>query len=330
MSLDFFESASFGAALSLLSDGEFHSGEELGERLNMSRAAVWKILKKFKQLGIDIVSVKGKGYRIKGGLDLLDESQIQAKHKAALTIKVLTQLDSTNSYLLRLEHPEKQVCLAESQTAGRGRRGRTWVSPFAQNIYASIGWGFEGGIAALEGLSLAIGVAVLRCLHRAGVSDLSLKWPNDILYKNKKLGGILIEMSGDPSGYCLSVVGVGINVSMGHCYSESIGQPWVALNDIFIEQAIPVIGRNELVSSLLGELRLVLSTYQQEGFSAYRCEWMKFASYLNEVVDIYIGNNIQTGIFRGVDSSGALLLDIDGDERIFHGGEVSLRGVYAS
>ena len=330
MSSSVFDSSSFIDVLKRLSDGQFHSGEELGALLGVSRAAVWKTLKKFEQIGIDIVSIKGKGYCIQGGLDLLNESKIQLEHQGLLDIKVVLQVDSTNSYLLRQEQPERLVCLAESQTAGRGRRGRAWISPFAQNLYISIGWGFENGVAALEGLSLAIGLAVIRCLRRLGVGGLNLKWPNDVLYQDKKLGGILIEMRGDPAGYCLSVIGVGLNVSMNTNYSAAIDQPWISLNDIFIEQEIPLVERNHLASSLLVEMELMLSDYRHKGFCAYKNEWMSVAAYLNQQVYIYSGNDVYTGIFLGVDDAGALMLDIDSKTQIFHGGEVSLRKPDAS
>ncbi len=325
------ESSSFiTSALKLLSDGAFHSGEELGALLGISRAAVWKILKKVELLGIAVTSVKGRGYCIEGGLDLLDESKIHPRQSGSLHINIFAQLDSTNSYLLNQKQPECQVCLAESQTAGRGRRGRTWVSPFAQNLYLSIGWGFDGGVAAIEGLSLAIGLAVLRCLKTYGVNGLSLKWPNDILYQDKKLGGVLIEMSGDPAGYCSCIVGVGINVSMQEAQGASIDRAWVNLNDILLEQGLGLPGRNQLASSLLDELVQVLSDYQGKGFAAYTAEWEAAAAYLDQCVSVHAGSNVQIGIFRGVDKTGALRLDVDGVERIVHGGEVSLREAYVS
>lgn len=330
MNPNFVESSSLYAVLKLLSDGEFHSGEELGLLLGVSRAAVWKTLKKFEPLGIDITSVKGRGYCISGGLDLLDKSKIHPSADASLSINVFTQLDSTNSFLLRQEQPERQVCLAENQTAGRGRRGRAWVSPFAQNLYLSIGWGFEGGVAALEGLSLAIGLAVVRCLQKYKVNGLQLKWPNDLLYKDKKLGGILIEMNGDPAGYCSCVVGIGLNVSMKVSDSESIEQPWINLNDILAEQKLPFIGRNQLASSLMDELVIILSNYQHSGFSAYRSEWESVAAYVDQPISLQAGNRVQLGVFRGVDSTGALRLDMNGEEHIIHGGEVSLRTAHVS
>lgn len=330
MSLNLFDSNSLGQALKLLSDGEFHSGEELGALLGVSRAAVWKTLKKFELLGIDLISVKGKGYCIGGGLDLLDQSKIFSGRCESLNINVFAQVDSTNSYLLRQNKPERHVCLAENQTAGRGRRGRIWVSPFAQNLYLSIGWGFDGGIAVLEGLSLAIGLAVVRSLRHYGISGLKLKWPNDILYKDKKLGGVLIEMNGDPSGYCLAVVGVGLNVSMHGDHASSIDQPWINLNEILVEQGVSLITRNQLASSLLDELVLILSDYHRIGFTAYKEEWALSAAHMNWIVSIHSGNTVRTGVMRGVDSTGALRLDVDGEEQIFHGGELSLRGAYAS
>jgi BirA family biotin operon repressor/biotin-[acetyl-CoA-carboxylase] ligase len=321
-----FDSNSFQEVLKLLSDGQFHSGEELGFLLGVSRAAVWKILKKFELIGIDVISVKGKGYCISGGLDLLEASKIIARHHQHLEINVFQQLDSTNSYLLRQKQPEHQVCLAENQTAGRGRRGREWVSPFARNLYLSIGWGFEGGIAALEGLSLAVGVGIVRGLGKCGVVGVSLKWPNDILYDNKKLGGILIEVSGDPAGYCLAVIGVGLNVSMAGEQASSIEQPWINLTDILIEQGLPAINRNQLASCVLDELAVILSDFHALGFAAYKDEWVSAAAYLNQPVSIHSGSVVEYGDLKGIDKTGALLLNIDGNEKVFHGGEVSLRG----
>lgn len=314
--------------LKLLSDGCFHSGEELGVLLGVSRTAVWKTLKKLDHLGIDLVSVKGRGYRINGGIDLLDAGLIQHQRRRKevdISVDVFTQLDSTNAYLLRHANPERLVCLAESQTAGRGRRGRSWVSPFGQNLYLSIGWGFEGGVAVLEGLSLAIGVAVIRALKHQGVSGLGLKWPNDIFYKNKKLGGILIEMTGDPAGYCLAVVGIGINVSMSDSYSGGIGQPWGNLADICADQSHRVITRNQLAAALLDELVPLLSLYHVQRFSSYRSDWESAAMFVNQSVVIHSGNHSQIGTMLGVDEAGALRLDVNGKEHVVHGGEVSLR-----
>lgn len=325
MSNDPVESEALISVLSLLSDGEFHSGEELGALLGVSRAAVWKTLKKLEPLGVQVLSVKGRGYCIVGGLDLLDSVAIQKQYHNRLDIKVFTQLDSTNSYLLRQNNADRQVCLAEAQTAGRGRRGRGWVSPFAQNLYLSIGWRFDGGLASVEGLSLAVGVIVLQALEIYGFKNLALKWPNDILCRDKKLGGILIEVSGDPLGDCLCVIGIGLNISMCHASCDLIEQPWTSLREISAEQGVPLISRNQIVFSLLDNLLSALSTYQRDGFRAYRASWIMAAAYINEQINIHAADGVQTGLLRGVDNSGALLVDVNGCEKIFHGGEVSVR-----
>ncbi len=313
----------------LLADGEFHSGEDLGGGLGLSRAAVWKHLQKLEGFGVGLSSVRGRGYRIKGGLDLLDAEKIKSNlaSSVSLDLSVFAQLDSTNSFLMRQQNPAKQICLAEFQSAGRGRRGRAWVSPLAQNVYCSIGWEFDGGVAVLEGLSLAIGVAISRTLQRVGVSDLSLKWPNDVLYQDKKLAGILIEVMGDPAGYCQVVVGVGLNVSMQYDQVKEIDQPWSALNPILTSQAKPAVGRNQLAGFLIDNLIAILQDYDQVGFSHYRAEWMQQGAYLGQGVVLRNGAQVLTGIFSGVTTTGALILAVGAGQQIFHGGEISLRPV---
>ena len=310
-----------------LADGQFHSGEELGGLLGVSRAAVWKHLQKLEYYGIALSSVKGRGYCIQGGLDLLDREQIRAhlKSQQPLVLHVLPQLDSTNSFLMRQESPALQVCFAEFQSAGRGRRGRSWVSPMGQNIYCSIGWVFEGGVAAIEGLSLATGVAIVRAINKIGLIGAALKWPNDVLYQGKKLAGILIEMTGDPAGYCQVVIGVGLNVSMQASQTAAIDQPWVALNQILIEQAQSLVSRNQLAAVLLDELVNVLQTYHEMGFAGYQMEWMAAAAYKDVEVQLRNGQSLMAGVFLGVTETGALRLLMEGREHIFHGGEISLR-----
>lgn len=311
----------------LLADGEFHSGEDIGGVLGVSRAAVWKHLQKLEGFGVELSSVKGRGYRIEGGLDLLDEEKIKTNLASGecLDLSVFAQLDSTNSFLMRQQNPARQVCLAEFQSAGRGRRGRTWVSPLAQNIYCSIGWEFDGGVAVLEGLSLAIGVAIARTLQRVGVSDLKLKWPNDVLYQNKKLAGILIEVMGDPVGCCQVVVGVGLNVAMQYNQTKEIDQPWTALNSILVEQAKPVVERNHLAAAMIDNLIATLRDYHQLGFSRYHSEWMRQGAYLGQHVVLRNGQQVLMGTFSGVTATGALCLNTGMGEQIFHGGEISLR-----
>lgn len=310
-----------------LADGKFHSGEELGALLGVSRAAVWKHLQKLENFGVTLSSIKGRGYCIPGGLDLLDQAVIKANLQAPqlLKVEVFPQLDSTNSFLMRQGNPAMQVCFAEFQSAGRGRRGRAWISPLAQNIYCSVGWGFEGGVAVVEGLSLAIGLAIVRALKKFGISGLALKWPNDVLYQHKKLAGILIEMTGDPAGYCQVVIGVGLNVAMQAQHANVIDQPWIALNSILSNEGLPLISRNQLATALLDELVTVLQVYQATGFAHYQAEWMDLAAYRGQQVELRNGQVLLPGVFLGVTESGALQLATEGGVQTYHGGEISLR-----
>lgn len=326
------EAGTLRKMLDSLADGQFHSGEELGLLLGVSRAAVWKHLQKLEGLGVKLLSVKGRGYCIDGGLDLLDLKKITALVHSSLPLKlnIFPQIDSTNSYLMRQENPALQVCLAESQSAGRGRRGRVWVSPFAQNIYCSIGWGFEGGVAALEGLSLAVGLAIVRALQRYGITGLELKWPNDVLHQNQKLAGVLIEIAGDPAGYCQVVVGVGINVAMGEDQDNAISQPWIDLRGIFAKQGLPSASRNQLVATLIDEMVLVLNGYETAGFSNYWAEWQSLNAHSGQMVELRNGNIVCSGICVGVNEVGALVLETAQGHEMFHGGEISLRRVHDS
>ena len=219
--------------LNLLADGEFHSGTELSAALAVSRAAVWKYLHSLSELGLEINAVSGKGYRLEKALELLSAQQI----KESLSLKTLSllskleihpQIQSTNTYLAECAKTVQsgRVCFAESQTAGRGRRGRQWVSPFGSNLYLSILWQFDNGFAAISGLSLAIGVAVVRALSEIGINEIGLKWPNDIYWQHKKLGGILIEVSGESSGECHAIIGLGLNLYLPEKETTGITQPW--------------------------------------------------------------------------------------------------------
>jgi BirA family biotin operon repressor/biotin-[acetyl-CoA-carboxylase] ligase len=323
------DSGSLRQILDLLSDGQFHSGEEIGALLGVSRAAVWKSLQKLELLGVALLSIKGRGYCIEGGLDLLDSKKIssQMKSNLPLDLHVFAQIDSTNSYLMRQKDPVGQVCFAESQTAGRGRRGRVWVSPFAQNLYCSIGWGFEGGVAAIEGLSLAVGVAVARTLAFCGVEGSELKWPNDVLYGDKKLAGILIEVTGDPAGYCQVIIGIGINVAMSVDRAAAIDQPWIDLHAICDEKQIPQVSRNHLASVLINELVRILDDYDRKGFAAYSAEWQALNAHVGQQIELRNGNAICSGECVGVSDDGALLVKTALGEERFHGGEISLRRV---
>lgn len=315
----------------LLADGEYHSGESLGAALGgISRTAVWKQLKKLESLGLKLESRKGLGYRIIDGLDLLSEITIR-QHLTKECLEILRQIsvnaviDSTNASALQgiqqgVTHAA--LYLAEQQTAGRGRRGRTWISPFASNIYLSLVWQFTGGASVLGGLSLAVGVAVCRSLRGLGVSEVGLKWPNDIVTDGKKLGGILLEMQGDAAGDCQVVIGIGINVAMGLEASQHIDQPWIDLQSLMGAQ-LP--SRNMIVAAIVNELVSVLQKFQTTSFSPYRQEWMEYDVYKGREVMVQLGDNYIFGTSQGVDDGGALIILTPEGLKSFNGGEVSLR-----
>ena len=313
--------------LTVLADGQFHSGDELGEMLGVSRTAVWKQLKKVEELGLPLQSVKGKGYCIDGGVDLLSQQAIEQSlsEQAAELITALdlrTVIDSTND--MAMQHTTQgsgYVCTAEQQTAGKGRRGKPWVSPYGANLYVSAVWEFSGGAAALEGLSLAVGVAVVEALAQAGVVGATLKWPNDVLYESRKLAGILLEMSGDAAGPCQVVVGIGLNVSMPA--GSVIDQPWIDVKTINADAA----QRNQLLALLLNALMPLLAEYEQKGFSAYRDRWQSLDAFVGKEVVVMLGQQAVVGTASGVDLSGAIVLQTASGKQSFSGGEVSLRRV---
>nr|WP_242521661.1 bifunctional biotin--[acetyl-CoA-carboxylase] ligase/biotin operon repressor BirA [Motiliproteus sp. SC1-56] len=317
--------------LSTLADGEFHSGQALGEALGVSRAAIWKQLKKLDELGVRLHSVKGRGYRVAGGLDLLDPQRIEAGLEDGVRarlgpIALALSLPSTNEAALQGSAQGGgggRLYLAERQTAGKGRRGRTWVSPFARNLYFSLVWDFAGGAAALEGLSLVVGLAVRHGLMDSGVEGIDLKWPNDLLVDGRKLGGILLEMTGDASGQCQVVIGVGINVAMPDEVAAEIDQPWI---DVRTAGGVSP-GRNLLLAAVLNRLVPSLERFSEQGFASFRAEWEACNAHQGRQVVLQTSRVQIQGRCLGVDDKGALLLETEDGVQACHGGELSLRGL---
>ena len=315
--------------IEMLADGGVHSGRDLGESLGISRAAIWKQLQKLEDRGISVESVRGRGYRIPGGLDLLSHARItgllHGEVRGAISrVEVHDELASTNSYLMEQRHSSDfhgLVCLAERQIQGRGRRGRSWVSPYGRNLYLSIGWNFENGAAVVEGLSLAVGVAARRAVVAATGSDACrLKWPNDILLGGKKLGGILVEMQGDPSDLCQLVIGVGLNVGMSGTDAAPIDQPWADVTEM------GPVSRNRLTAGLLAQIIPLLAKFPATGFREYREEWQANDALRDQAVTVATPSRQIGGRAAGVADNGALQLEINGQVQEFSGGEISLRG----
>jgi BirA family biotin operon repressor/biotin-[acetyl-CoA-carboxylase] ligase len=310
--------------LEILADGNFHSGEDLGTQLGVTRAAVWKQLKKLESLNIPLSSVKGKGYRLSDAIQLLDEAVIKEKIAGRLDcLEVLLNTESTNSYLLdkASDHMGKRYAvLAEKQESGRGRRGRTWVSPFGKNIYLSMLWSFSGGIGSLEGLSLVIAIAVERALTELGVDQAKLKWPNDVYLNNKKLAGILLEVSGEYSGHCQVVIGIGLNVKLSEYDAESIDQPWAQLSE-YLTNA----DRNAIAAAVINHLIKAIEEFDKNGFAPFKDYWTERDAFLGKEVDLVLPNSVRSGVAQGVNAKGELLLKTAAGLETVNAGELSLR-----
>lgn len=305
----------------ILSDGEFHSGEQLGESLGMSRAAINKHIQTLKSWGLDIYTVTGKGYSLPAPMQLLNEEAIVSQlHQPNLAI--IPVIDSTNQYLLERmnELQSGDACIAEYQQAGRGRRGRQWFSPFGANLYMSMYWRLEQGPAAAMGLSLVIGIVIAEALQQLGAQDVRVKWPNDLYLQDRKLAGILVELTGKTGDAAQIVMGAGINLAMRGAEAAQINQGWINLQEAGI-----TIDRNDLAAKLINSLREALPLFERDGLAPFTERWKTLDNFINRPVKLLIGEREIQGIARGIDKQGGLLLEQDGEIKSWVGGEISLR-----
>ena len=337
------------ALLRTLSDGNYHSGSILGKKLNLTRSAIWKIIKQIRNYGINVEAKTNLGYRIPEGLELLDKKKIlqylNIKHDFDPDkILIFDELPSTNTYLIELIKTKKNkyrgdkinpsnseirlgseeyICFAEHQTAGKGRLGRKWFSPFAQNIYLSILWQFFREPHELSGLGLVTAVTIVETLKDYGIKNgLSLKWPNDVLWQNRKLAGILIELSGETHHVYNAIIGVGLNVNMPQKIEEKIDQPWCDVAQI--TNSIPK--RNKLAGLLLNHLLSALTIYQNLGLKPFIKKWQKLDATYGKKVTIITPQQKILGVGLGIDEKGYFLLK-DNHNKIltFASGEISLK-----
>lgn len=264
------------------------------------------------------------------GEDLLERERILAGLTAPARgwlsrLEVHPVLDSTNTYLLARaaqDWPSGAVCLAEQQQAGRGRLGRPWLTPSGAGLALSLLWRFALPGSALSGLSLTAGIATARVLRQLGVTEVGLKWPNDVWWRGRKLGGILLESGGGPGDFFV-VAGVGLNVALPSASAAAIDQPWVDLREIL---GMERIARNCLASLLISELIETFARFQRNGFADLAAEWAVFDAVRDQKVRLTLPNASWVGVARGVDAAGALLLETDdGRLRPCLGGEISLR-----
>jgi BirA family biotin operon repressor/biotin-[acetyl-CoA-carboxylase] ligase len=317
--------------LRLLADGEFHSGVALAQALRVSRASVWNAVRELETMGTAVYKVHGRGYRFPHPFSLLDRAAIERAlggAAARLSVEVRTAAPSTNALLLERAAAgaaSGTVIAAEWQSAGRGRRGRTWHAGLGGGLAFSLLWRFAHGASALSGLSLAVGVALARGLAALGGPRIGLKWPNDIVADGGKLGGILIELAGDVLGPGAAVIGVGINVRLSPGVRADIDQPATDLEGILAPLDAPV-DRNSLLAGLLVELDRVLAEFSAAGFGPFRAEWESRHAHQGKTVTLLLPDGrSERGRARGVAEDGSLLLETSTGVKRFHSGEVSLR-----
>jgi len=315
------------ALLGLLSDRQVHSGESLANSLGISRTAIWKQIRRATEEGVRIETIRGKGYRLLSNVDLLEAEHIaralEPDCRSAVELAVLDEVDSTNAEIVRRRPASGAgripVCIADCQTAGRGRRGRPWQSPRGQNLYLSLGLTFRGSFAMLDGLSLVLGVAVAEALEQKGIDDVGLKWPNDIFLGGSKLAGILVELQGElEEGVVQVVAGIGLNVHMKE--APGVDQSWTSLAMATPEHSW---SRSELAASIINSVLVAVKDFSDNGFSGFRDRWQSRDIFLGKSLTASQGNLAGTG--RGIDDTGNYLI-ADSDELVkVRAGEISLR-----
>jgi BirA family biotin operon repressor/biotin-[acetyl-CoA-carboxylase] ligase len=323
--------------LDLLADGEFHSGEILAGQLGLSRASVFNALANVADFGVVLQRVRGRGYRLVRPWQKLERGELLrwlGRDAGQFDIEILPQAPSSNTLLLQRAMPgvvngvedkgapSGSVLAVELQTAGRGRRGRTWYSGLGSSLTFSLLWRFDCGLNALSGLSLAAGVAIVRALDKLGAQGVQLKWPNDIMTSQGKLGGVLIEAQGDVLGPSVVVIGIGLNCLLPAGLIRQIDQPASALDVICA--TMPT--RNQLLAVVLQELDAVLRQFVQDGFASLRNEWEQYHIHQNRPVQLHMpDNSTVSGVARGVNDSGELCLETARGIRNFSSGEVGVR-----
>lgn len=311
-----------------LSDGEFHSGEALGRLLGVTRTSVGQYIQDLQSLGLDVFRVTGKGYRLREPLQLIDTQSIkkylqpQTNIDSIVIERVVTSSNDTiKANMQRLPLPNGYAVFAEAQTEGRGRRGKRWFSPFGSNLYMSMYWRLDQGMAAAMGLSLALGTAVAQVIAELGIADVELKWPNDILIDGKKIAGILVELEGQALGVAHAIIGIGINLAMPSLLKNEIDQPWTDIRSNIGTS----FDRNQLAALLVSKCRACLKEYDALGLAAFVDRWQQFDKLKNKPVRVIMGDKEIHGVAEGIDETGAILINCNGTLERFHAGEVSLR-----
>ena len=317
--------------LALLADGGLHGGPALAARLGVSRTAVWKLVSELRDSGVEVESLPRRGYRLARRCELLDASAIRAAAGPLVAdIEVHRELDSTNRWLYEAPAPpagRPRVVFAEIQRAGRGRLGRSWLAPFGSGLTFSIAWTYPDVPAQLPALSLAVGVAVADVLRAHGAAGVMLKWPNDVLWQGRKLGGLLIQLRFEAGGAASVVVGIGINLELPREAREAIGRDADATPVADVAEACGgrAPGRNALAGALVSAVCAALEHHGRAGFAAVSARWQALDALAGRTVRVAQSSGAVEGRALGVDRDGALRVDVDGCVETFHAGDVSLR-----
>ena len=317
-----------------LANGEFHSGEQLADKLGVSRSAIWKAVESLRELGATLHAVRNRGYRLRSGSDALDSTRIesllaQAVRDHVRSVETAWTVDSTNTVLMARQNPPFGACdvlLAEYQTAGRGRRGRAWLAPPGGSICLSLGWAFQEVPQDLGALGLVIGVCALRALRDSGVEDASLKWPNDIVLEGKKLGGILIELRAESAGPASVVIGIGLNVALGARVLEAVGETGVSPIDL-VTAGLTQPSRNGIAAALISQVVRGLLVFEKEGLRPFAEEWRAADALRGRQIDVHTLEGVARGLARGIDLHGALVVETLQGVRRFVSGDVTVRAV---
>jgi BirA family biotin operon repressor/biotin-[acetyl-CoA-carboxylase] ligase len=311
-----------------LADGGMVSGAQLAERSGVTRAAIWKQIEALRARGVPVESRGTAGYCLPWPVQLLELSALKAGVPASVRkrlgeLELHWEIDSTSSEIQRRqsELPDLSMVLAETQTAGRGRRGRRWLSPPGLNVYLSGLKRFDAGFAALSGLSLAVGVIVMRTLAALNIHGAGLKWPNDVLSDGGKLAGILVELGGEYQGPCAAIIGVGLNVRLTDALHAQAGQP---VNDL-TTLAGTAPDRNRVAAALITALAEGLDQFEREGFAAFVDEYARYDLLRGQALRVQGATGVLEGIGAGVDERGALLLQADDGLHRIDSADVTVR-----
>jgi BirA family transcriptional regulator, biotin operon repressor / biotin---[acetyl-CoA-carboxylase] ligase len=316
-----------------LADGQFHSGEELARHLRVSRSAVWKAAGTLRALGAELHAVRNRGYRLSIATEPLAAATVREQlprdvRARVARLEAVWSIASTNSALLGRPGPASgasEVLLAEYQTAGRGRRGRAWLAPPGGAICLSMSWTFREVPPDLGALGLVIGVCALRALAAFNVRNPGLKWPNDLLIGERKLGGVLIDLRAESAGPAHVVIGIGLNVALGEAVSRKIAASGLAAADL-ASAGSGAPSRNGLAAALIGECLRGLAGFERHGLSPFMDEWRAADALRGRPVEVRAAEGTTSrGFARGIDVHGALMLDTPAGVKRFISGDVSVR-----